>query len=232
MVVPPRPRAILFGSIGTLAETSYLQRSAFNTAFAEAGLLWDWSAQDYAGMLKMPGGEQRIANFANAAGLEVDIHALHRRKTELFNQWVQARGAAMRPGVSELMSAAREKGVKVALVTTTSVENIDAVLNATGLGREIFSFIGDVTMVQHRKPAADIYVHALQSLGLDPCDAVAIEDTLASLSSAAGAGIGSIAFYNQLAADEPTDDAIEAVSDLSKSRILNHLFESPRLAVA
>jgi beta-phosphoglucomutase-like phosphatase (HAD superfamily) len=37
-------QAVIFGSIGTIAETSDIQRQAFNLAFAEAGLDWNWDA--------------------------------------------------------------------------------------------------------------------------------------------------------------------------------------------
>jgi len=40
-------KAILFGSIGTLIETSDLQRESFNEAFKEAGLDWYWDQEDY-----------------------------------------------------------------------------------------------------------------------------------------------------------------------------------------
>jgi len=58
-------KAIFFGSIGTLVETSDLQRRAFNQAFSEAGLDWNWSAEVYKHLLTKSGGRGRIQDFAS-----------------------------------------------------------------------------------------------------------------------------------------------------------------------
>ena len=45
-------KALIFGSIGTLIESSNIQRNSFNEAFKEAGLDWYWDEQDYKILLK------------------------------------------------------------------------------------------------------------------------------------------------------------------------------------
>ena len=45
-------KAVLFGSIGTIIETSDIQRSCFNQAFQKVGLNWYWSKKIYKSMLK------------------------------------------------------------------------------------------------------------------------------------------------------------------------------------
>ena len=77
-------KAVFFGSIGTLVETSDLQRRAFNQAFAEAGLDWNWSADVYKDLLTKSGGSSRIQDFATQCGIDVDASQLHLRKTEFF----------------------------------------------------------------------------------------------------------------------------------------------------
>ena len=57
-------KAVLFGSIGTLIETSDIQRESFNQAFKENGLDWYWSKETYKNLLKNSGGSKRIENFA------------------------------------------------------------------------------------------------------------------------------------------------------------------------
>ena len=75
-------KAILFGSIGTLIETSELQRNAFNQAFSENGLDWNWSPAQYQDLLKKSGGRQRIEDFAAHQGIKVDASKLHEEKTK------------------------------------------------------------------------------------------------------------------------------------------------------
>ena len=57
-------KSLFFGSIGTIIETSELQRESFNEAFKEAGLDWYWDQEDYRLLLKQSGGTKRIEDFA------------------------------------------------------------------------------------------------------------------------------------------------------------------------
>jgi beta-phosphoglucomutase-like phosphatase (HAD superfamily) len=111
---------VLFGSIGTIADTSELQRAAFNDAFRQHGLDWNWSRQEYRELLRDSGGASRIASYAEARGDEVDAEAVHRTKSELFQGKLRASRPALRPGLVDTIEQARRNGYKLALVTTTS----------------------------------------------------------------------------------------------------------------
>ena len=65
-------RALLFGSIGTLIETSNIQRESFNQAFKEIGLDWHWDQESYKKLLKKSGGTKRIEDFAQKNNVNVD----------------------------------------------------------------------------------------------------------------------------------------------------------------
>ena len=65
-------KAILFGSIGTLIETSNIQRESFNQAFKEIGLDWYWDQESYKQLLKKSGGTKRIEDFAEKKNANVD----------------------------------------------------------------------------------------------------------------------------------------------------------------
>ncbi len=188
-------KAILFGSIGVLAETSELQRAAFNEAFAEADLSWHWSPSEYEMMLGQNGGEQRIRTYGHVQGVSVDAAQLHKRKSEIYRSKL-ARGIAPRPEIDTVVRAAMGMNLRLGFVTTTSRANVDAVLDALpdDLHVEIFDFVGDRDMVEHGKPARDIYDLALQKLGIDAVDAIAVEDSPSSAKAAVAAGIPTIAF--------------------------------------
>ena len=161
-------KAILFGSIGVLAETSELQRAAFNEAFAEADLSWHWSPAEYEMMLGQNGGEQRIRTYGHVQGVSVDAARLHKRKSEIYRAKL-AKGIAPRPEIDTVVRAALGMNLRLGFVTTTSRANVDTVLDALpdDLHVEIFDFVGDRDMVEHGKPARDIYDLALQKLGID-----------------------------------------------------------------
>lgn len=58
-------KALVFGSIGTIVETSRLQHDAFHAAFAQHDLDWHWDLPTYQEMLKISGGAKRISAFAD-----------------------------------------------------------------------------------------------------------------------------------------------------------------------
>lgn len=186
-------RHVLFGSIGVLAETSELQRMAFNEAFAQAGLAWDWSPEAYRTMLARSGGRARIEAYAEARGMQVDAGALHDLKSTIFQAQLDA-GVPLRPGVAETMARVRAAGGKLAFVTTTSEQNVDAILAATRLSRKDFDLVLDARAGFAPKPAPDAYRHVLSELGIAADAAVAIEDNPDGVRAAQAAQIETVAF--------------------------------------
>ena len=161
---------IALGSIGTLIETSEIQRSAFNNAFKEHDLDWNWTRNDYSKMLGQSGGRQRIADYANAHDVHVDASEIHQTKTRLFDDYIEANGAPIRAGVKEVIEFAKKTGRQLALVSTTSEDNITATLAVLSgiVARDDFAFIGNASMVENSKPAPDIYTRAMQDLDVKP----------------------------------------------------------------
>ncbi len=188
--------ALIFDVDGTLAETEDIHRQCFNAAFAGAGLDWHWSPEAYARLLQVTGGKERIRRYADGlAGSpaldEAAIRRLHAAKTGHYVAAVQAGSVTLRPGVRRLLHEARDAGLRLAIATTTTPENVDALLSAA-LGREgpgLFEVIGAGDMVPRKKPAPDIYRLVLDRLGLPPERCVAFEDTANGLRSALGAGL-------------------------------------------
>ncbi|GAA3232825.1 HAD family hydrolase [Pseudonocardia petroleophila] len=214
--------AVLFGSIGTLAETSEIQREAFNDAFRAHGLDWHWERADYLAMLRESGGRDRIAGYAAQQGTEVDADAVHRSKSQAFQKLLATSGLTPRPGVVDTIAAARDAGVKVGLVTTTSRENIDALLDVLGpdVRRADFDVVVDTSEVSAPKPDAAAYVHALDALGERAGDCVAIEDNGDGVTAAAAAGVPCVAFPGANTADHGFSDARSVVDRLDPADLL------------
>ncbi len=190
--------ALLFGSIGVLAETSDIQRRAYNQALSEAGLAWRWDEETYRELLKQSGGKERLAHLAGATGQTLSqavIDEIHHRKTELACAEVVQTPVKLRPGVAELAQFAKQRGMKLGFVTSTYQPNIDAILRAARpeLAADQFDVIISRDDVPHGKPAPDAYIAALTALGIDAHDGLAIEDTAASLLAAKRAGLEVVA---------------------------------------
>ena len=125
-------KAILFGSIGTLVETSDFQRRAFNQAFTQAGLDWNWDTETYVRLLNKSGGQQRIQSYANTRSINVDAYQLHQRKTKIFDTFMASEHLPLRPGVADIIDYAKTHDTGLAFVTATSQANIDATFLVLG----------------------------------------------------------------------------------------------------
>jgi HAD superfamily hydrolase (TIGR01509 family) len=207
--------ALLFGSISTLADTSEQQREAFNDAFAAHGLDWTWERDDYVAMLAANGGRDRVSAYAESRGESVDAEAVHQTKSELFRARLAADGATPRPGVVETIEAARGRGFKVGLVTTTSADNVAALTQSlAGAGVDGFDLIVDSSSVEPAKPDPAAYAFALDRLGESAADCLAIEDNLGGVRSATSAGITCVAFPNANTVGQGFEQAITTVARL------------------
>lgn len=205
-------KVVMLGSIGAVLETSEIQREAYNQAMREAGLTWQWDRETYVDLLQQTGGKQRLANLAATVGTELSqevIDRIHSRKTEIANARMVLRGVSPRPGVVELIKLAKDRGLKLAFVTTTYQANIDAVFAAVGgaFKKDDFEHITQRDKIARGKPNPDAYLAALKALGAQPNDAIAIEDTALSVLSAKRASIAVVATPGALTAKQDFSQA-------------------------
>ncbi len=193
-------QALVFDVDGTLADTERDgHRVAFNRAFAEAGLDWDWTPPLYGELLSVTGGKERIQHylrhyntaFEGPPDLAGFIAELHRSKTRHYTAMLAEGAIPLRPGVRRLLEEARDAGVRLAIATTTTPENVTALIDNTlpAGAMSWFEVIGAGDIVPSKKPAPDIYTWVLQALGLDASRVVAFEDSAHGLHSARDAGI-------------------------------------------
>jgi HAD superfamily hydrolase (TIGR01509 family) len=191
--------ALLLGSISTVADTSELQRQAFNEAFEAHGLDWRWDRDDYRAMLTTSGGQDRIAGYAKSRGEDVDAQAVHETKSKIFRDRLASAGLAPRPGVADTIKAAKDHGWKIGLVTTTSPDNVAALLDRLHpqVGDQDFDVIVDSARVDSPKPDPAAYLFALQALNEAPGDCVAVEDNVDGVLAAIAAGVPCVAFPNE-----------------------------------
>lgn len=213
--------ALLFGSISTVADTSELQREAFNAAFARHGLDWEWSREQYRSMLGASGGKNRIAQYAQGTAQTVDAAAVHQTKSEIFQRSLATAHLEARPGVLDTIRAAKQAGTKVAFVTTTSAQNISALLAALGpaLSADDFDLIVDASAVQPPKPDGACYARALQALHEKAEDCVAVEDNLGGVQAATAAGLRCVAFPNANTATQHFPGAHARVTALDPAQM-------------
>lgn len=195
----PSLKAIIFDVDGTLAETEDVHRRSFNRAFAEFGHDWNWDVPSYKMLLRVTGGKNRIRLYLEEShsgelsrpDLDTYIAALHARKTALYSEILAEGDIKLRPGVEDLIGEARASGLTLAIATTTTPTNIEALFAST-LGAEAlswFSAIGNAESAPRLKPDPGVYLWVLDQLGLGAPDCLAIEDSGNGIQSARSADV-------------------------------------------
>jgi HAD superfamily hydrolase (TIGR01509 family) len=195
--------ALVFDVDGTLADTEELHRQAFNEAFFACGINWRWGPALYADLLQITGGKERIAGFlsqqrvsaADRGRLLRLIPQIHATKTRLYQELVALGHLRPRDGVLRLMMEARSAGLKLAIASTTSPENVESLLTSS-FGNDALSWFAAIAtgdIVAKKKPAPDIYNLALQQLGVAPQRAIAFEDSSIGVRAAKAAGLFTVA---------------------------------------
>ncbi|MGF1522893.1 MAG: HAD family hydrolase [Leptolyngbyaceae cyanobacterium] len=217
--------AILFGSIGAIAETSELQRQAFNKAFEREGLDWHWSREEYMPLLQKSGGRQRIEDYAHSRGQSVDTEKLHQSKSQIFQNSLQEGELKPRLGVVETIHKAKQNGLNLAFVTTTSEQNVASILAAlnSSFDTSAFDLVTTAAHVKQSKPSQEVYLLALKKLGEQPDSCIAIEDNLGGVKASKSAGISCVAFPGENTADHDFEAADWRVSHLDFDELMQFM---------
>ena len=212
-------KALLFGSIGTLIESSDIQRTSFNEAFKEAGLDWYWDEQDYRSLLKKSGGTKRVEDFAEKNNVNVNASQIRNRKTEIFSSYIIKNKQKLRKSVYEIINFSKKNNIKISLSTSTTINNVEAIFESLSdqITREDFDFIGNKSLVKYEKPNPEIYKVTLEHLNIEASDCIAIEDTEESSQSAINAGIKCIGFPGDFHLDDNFEMCIKKMNVLDQS---------------
>ena len=212
-------KALLFGSIGTLIESSDIQRNSFNEAFKEMGLDWYWDEQDYRILLKKSGGIKRVEDFAEKNNVNVNASKIRNRKTEIFCNYIVNNKQKLRKSVLEVIKYTKENNIKLAFSTSTTINNVEGVFQSLSnqISKEDFDFIGNKSFIKNEKPSPDIYKVTLKNLNLKPEECLAIEDTEESSKSAVNAGIKCIGFPGHYHIDDNFNICIKKINSLDQS---------------
>ncbi|MES0873623.1 HAD-IA family hydrolase [Sinimarinibacterium thermocellulolyticum] len=225
-------RAVLFDVDGTLADTEALgHRPAYNRAFRKLGLPLRWGPKLYRRLLRLPGGRERLKYYvqryhpdlgAEQAEAEADIDAwvakVHELKSKYFRRRMRQGKVPLRPGIARVMREARREGLRLAIVTNASLKTLKPVLKYC-MGPELAAEIDVIASgeeVAHKKPAPDLYWLAMQRLGVDARDCIALEDSEMGLAAATAAGVTAVVTVNRDTIGQDFDAAALVMSSLGE----------------
>ncbi len=185
MTSPPRLRAVVFDMDGVLIDSEPIIRAAAQLAAIEL----DHEVTDdfYASVIGLPGMQVERA-FMQEFGAEFPLADYRQRFERRYHEQIKSRGLAAKPGISDLLDMLTERGVPIAVATSTRAGNAQSALAAAGLlSRLPVCVTGD--QVQHGKPAPEIFLTAAARLGVPAHHCIAVEDSEVGARAAVAAGM-------------------------------------------
>lgn len=218
---------LIFDVDGTIADTERDgHRVAFNQAFAEAGLDWEWSASFYGELLAIAGGKERInfyinqyePKFVSLIPLPELIYNLHASKTSYYRKLLRTGSIPLRPGVERLLKEARTNKIRLAIATTSTLPNVTGLLEHT-LGIESiswFEIIAAGDMVPRKKPAPDIYYYVLEKMNIQRENCIVFEDSHHGLQAALQTGLKTIVTVNDYTRNQDFTGATLVLNNLGE----------------
>jgi beta-phosphoglucomutase family hydrolase len=183
-----RIAAVVFDMDGVLLDSEPLHDLATVEVLAERGVAW--TPQRNGAFIGLTTFESFTAICARLS-LPHDPRELEARYTACVLQILRARAAPL-PGVPDVLRALRERGLRLALASSSCPEVIDVTLDALGV-RHLFDVVVSGTEVPHGKPAPDVFLEAAKRLGVPPAACIVIEDSERGVQGAHAAGMRSIA---------------------------------------
>lgn len=212
MARPAQLKGVLFDFDGTLADTEVLGFKLDQVVADRFGVTLD--EDDLRSLIGTTGIDSVPAMFARH-GVEItydEFAKLRPRNDTIYKETLQA----LMPGARELLDSLRDRGVRLALVSTTDTYEIVYACNRFGITSHFDAIVGG-DMGIPGKPKPDPYLTALGFLGLDAADCVVVEDSPTGIASARAAGIHTLAFTGGSVAQDASaaDEAFASYADLS-----------------
>lgn len=218
--------ALIFDVDGTLADTELAHLAAFNQAFSQEGIGWQWDVPLYTQLLEVSGGKERMLHYWRQVrpdvtdlgnGVQATVARLHELKTAAYEQAVRDGAVQLRPGVLKLIEAAHAEGLRLAIATTTSAVNIVALLRrAIGPDwQRFFTVVEDASTAPRKKPDPMVYQQTLARLALPAAACLAFEDSANGLMAARTAKLATIVTPNDFTAHHDFTGALRVLPDLA-----------------
>lgn len=211
-VVPPkRVRALIFDFDGLIVDTEGPGFRAWTDVYASHGCALPFDK--YSACIGTVNGFDLHGYLEEQSGKTFDRAELERACNDRWRELMKEQ--PLRPGVAACVSAARTRGLKLAIASSSTQKWVAGNLRKFGLLDE-FDAICTRDYVDAVKPDPALYLLALEKLGVSADEAIAFEDSPPGVLAAKRAGVYCIAIPNPLTKDLPLDHADERLTSLEE----------------
>jgi beta-phosphoglucomutase family hydrolase len=214
----PKIKAVIWDMDGVIADTAPYHFRAWQEIFNIRGV--KFTEDDFKHSFGLR-NDTIIRNILGEQAAQGEIDAIAREKEETFRR-VIGQNTRPLPGVLELIKALKQQGFKMAIASSTPIENIRLITGSLGIDT-CFQAIITGQDVTEGKPSPQIFLFAARRLGVEPRNCIVIEDAVAGVAAAKKAGMRCLAVTNthpreRLAEADLIVDTLRAitVNDLEK----------------
>jgi len=192
-------KGVLFDLDGTLLDTEKLYRRFW----VEAARRMGYPMEDrHALMIRSLAAVYAEPLLRREVCTEFDYHGVRALRRKIMEEYIDEFGVDPKPGLLETLETVKAKGLKIGLATATPEHRARKYLEKVGAQR-YFDAITCADMVRHGKPQPDIYLLAAQRTGVQPQEAIAVEDAPTGIRAAHAAGCRCVMIPDQ---DQPDED--------------------------
>lgn len=212
-------KALIFDFDGTIIDTETAWYNVFRDAYAQYGV--DLSLATYARCL---GTNLQTFNpytyLVTHHQIQLDVEAFQTSIQQRHAQWMETE--TLRPGILTLLQQAKEAGLQIGLASSSSRQWIDLYVDKLGI-RHYFDCFCTADTVTNVKPDPELYLQALEQLGVEAYEAIAIEDSPNGAQAAVAAGLYTVVIPNEITKQLPFNTKHNTVDTLEHCTIQDFL---------
>ena len=197
----PPLQGVIFDMDGVLVDSEPFITEAAMGMFAEMG-----HTVQHGDFLPFTGtGENRfIGGVAEKYGIPLEIENAKKRTYAIYLELIKGRLEPL-PGVFDFLAECEKRKMKLAVASSADAIKVEANLREIGLSTNRFDAVLNGNMVEHKKPAPDIFLLTAKRIGLSPSVCMVVEDAVAGVAAAKAAGSRCLALTTSYPAERLSD---------------------------